>query len=53
MISVRRNEDLRLVTKAAEGDAVDDAVAVALENVARAARAGALFGMKAAAGIVR
>ena len=39
MVAVGRDEHLRLVAKAAEGDRVDDPVAVALEDVARAARA--------------
>ena len=39
MVAVGRDEHLRLVAQAAEGDRMDDAVAVALEDVARA-RAG-------------
>jgi hypothetical protein len=38
MIAVRCDEDLGLVTKATEGDRVDDAVAIALEDVPRTAR---------------
>ena len=49
MIAVGRDEDLRLVAQAAEGDRVDDPVAVALEDVARAARAGIAFGVEPAA----
>ena len=49
MVAVGRDEHLRLVPQAAEGDRVDDPVAVALEDVARPARAGSVFGMKAAA----
>ena len=50
MIAVGRDEHLRLVAQAAERDRVDDPVAVALEDVARPARAGIRLGMKAAAG---
>ena len=39
MVAVGRDEHLRLVAQAAEGDRMDDPVAVALEDVARAARA--------------
>ena len=39
MVAVGRDEHLRLVAQAAEGDRMDDPVAVALEDVARA-RAG-------------
>ena len=49
MVAVGRDEHLGLVAQAAEGDRMDDPVAVALEDVARAARAGVGFGMKAAA----
>jgi hypothetical protein len=49
MITVRRNEDLRLVPKSAESDRMDDAVAVALINVAGSPRSGAGFGMEPAA----
>ena len=38
MVAVGGDEHLRLVAQAAEGDRMDDAVAVALENVARAPR---------------
>jgi hypothetical protein len=48
MVAVGGDEDLRLVAQAAEGDRVDDAVAVALEDVPRAARAGVAFVVKAA-----
>ena len=44
MVAVGGDEDLGLVAQAAEGDRVDDPVAVALENVARAARAESLSG---------
>src|SRR5690349_13560221 len=53
MVAVRGDEHLGLVAEAAERDAVDDAVAVALEDVARPARPGAMFGVEAAAGLVR
>ena len=49
MVAVGRDEHLRLVTKAAKGDGMDDPVAVALEDVARPARAGSVFRMEAAA----
>ena len=39
MVAVGGDEHLRLVAQAAEGDRMDDAVAVALEDVARASRA--------------
>ena len=39
MVAVGRDEHLRLVAQAAEGDRMDDAVAVALEGVALPARA--------------
>ena len=39
MVAIGRDEHLGLVPQPAEGDRVDDAVAVALEDVARAARA--------------
>ena len=38
MIAVGRDEHLRLVAEAAEGDRMDDAVPVALEDIARPAR---------------
>jgi hypothetical protein len=38
MVSIRSNENLRLVAEAAEGDGMDDPVPVALEGVAGAAR---------------
>src|SRR5258705_7888141 len=49
MIPVGRDEHLGLVAEAAEGDRMDDAVAVALEDVARPARGGIDLGMKASA----
>ena len=49
MIAVGRDEHLRLVAKAAEGDRMNDPVAVALEDVARTARAGVDFRMGPAA----
>jgi hypothetical protein len=49
MIAVGGDEDLSLVAEAAESDGVNDPVAVALENVARATRALVRFGMEAAA----
>src|SRR3546814_1566939 len=51
MIAVGRDEDLGLVTQAAERNGVDDAVAVALEGIARAARAAAVLGMEAATAV--
>ena len=50
MIAVGRDEDLRLVTKPPEGDRMDQPVAVALENIAWAARAAAVLGVEPAAG---
>ena len=44
MVAVGCNEHLRLVPQAAEGDGVDDAVAVALEQVARTAGRPILLG---------
>ena len=49
MIAVRGNEHLGLVAQATKSNRVDQAVAIPLENVARAARAGVAFRMKAAA----
>ena len=49
MIAVGRDEHLGLVAQAAEGDRMDDPVAVALEDVAGPARTRIGFGMKAAA----
>ena len=49
MVAVGRDEHLGLVAQAAEGDRMDDAVAVALENVARAARGAIDLGMGPAA----
>ena len=48
MIAIGRDEDLGLVAKAAESDRVHDAIAVALENVARTTRSEIMLGMKAA-----
>src|SRR3546814_3248685 len=48
MIAVGRHEHLRLVAQAAEGDAVDDAVAVPLEHVAWPPHLPAGFGVEAA-----
>ena len=49
MVAVGRDEHLGLVPQSPESDRMDDPVAVALEDVARAARAGVAFGMQAAA----
>jgi hypothetical protein len=49
MIAVGGDEHLRLVPQAAEGDRMNDPVAIALEDVARAARAGVRLRVKAAA----
>jgi hypothetical protein len=49
VIAVWSDEDLRLVAEAPEGDRVDDAIPVALEDVARPARARPIFRMEAAA----
>jgi hypothetical protein len=49
MISIRGNEHLGLVAKPAEGDGMDQPIAVPLENVARAARAAMLLAVKTAA----
>ena len=46
MVAVGSDEHLGLVAQAAEGDRVDDPVAVALEDVARATRAGVMFRME-------
>src|SRR5215212_1332364 len=51
VIAVGCYEDLSLVAKPAEGDRMDDPVAVALKNVTGSARAGAGFGIEAAAGV--
>ncbi len=48
MVAVGGDEYLRLVAQAAKGDRVDDAVAVALEDIARAARSGVGFRVEAA-----
>src|SRR3546814_15902918 len=53
MVAVGRDEHLRLVAQAAEGDRMDDAVAFALKIVARAAHDAAGFGMAAAAAVFR
>jgi hypothetical protein len=49
MVAVGRDEHLRLMPEAPEGDGVDDAVAIALEDVARASGTGVAFRMKATA----
>src|SRR3954453_7714912 len=49
VITVGGDEDLGLVTQPAERDRVNDAVAVALENVPRTARRGVGLVMKSAA----
>jgi hypothetical protein len=49
MIAVGRDEHQGLLAESAESNTVDDAVAVALEYVARAARTGIRFRMQAAA----
>src|SRR5688500_13471812 len=49
MVAVGRDEHLRLVAQAAEGDRMDDPVAVALEDVARAPRSAVGFPMGPAA----
>jgi hypothetical protein len=49
VVAVGRDEHLRLVAQAAEGDGMDDPVAVALESVARPARTTVRLGMQAAA----
>ena len=46
MVAVGSDEDLGLVPQPAEGDRMDDAVAVALEDVARPARSGIAFRVK-------
>jgi hypothetical protein len=53
MVTVGRNEHLRLVAESPEGDRVNDAVAVALEDVAGAARARLGFRMKPATRMLR
>src|SRR5438128_6625969 len=49
MVAIGRDEHLRLVPEAAEGDRMNDAVAVALEDVARSARPGIAFRMQPSA----
>jgi K+/H+ antiporter YhaU regulatory subunit KhtT len=49
VIAVRRDEDLRLMSEAAERYRMDDPVPVSLERIARPTRAGAVFWMEAAA----
>ncbi len=49
MVAVGSDEDLRLVPQPAEGHGVDDAIAIALEDVARPARCGVGFRMGPAA----
>ena len=51
VVAVRRDEHLSFMAEAAEGDRVDQAVPVALENIARAARARIAFRVKPAARI--
>ena len=53
MVAVGSDEHLGLLAQAAETDRMDDPVAVALENVTRAARTRVRFGMKAAARLGR
>src|SRR3546814_19543730 len=53
MVAVGGDEHLRLVTEAAKGDRMDDAVAVALEIVARAANAATGIWMAEAGGVFR
>jgi hypothetical protein len=49
MVAVRRDENLGLVAEAAEGDRMDDPVAVALEGIARPPLAGLRLAVKPAA----
>ena len=49
MVAIRRNEHLSLVPQPPKGDRMDQAVAIALENVARPARSIIVFGIKTAA----
>jgi len=49
MVAVGRDEHLRLMPEAPECDGVDDPVAIALEDVARASGTGVAFRMKATA----
>jgi hypothetical protein len=51
MVAVRGDEDLGLVTETAEGNGVDDAVAIALEGVAGSASAAAILGVETAAAL--
>ena len=53
MVAIGRNKNLGLVAQAAEGDAVDDPVAVALEIIARSAGDIALFIVQPAPAIGR
>jgi hypothetical protein len=53
MVAVGRDEHLGLVAEAAEGDRMDDAIAVALKDVARPTGTGIDFGMEASARPVR
>jgi hypothetical protein len=46
MVAVRGDEHLGLVAEAAEGDRMDQPVAVTLKDVARASRAAAIFVME-------
>jgi hypothetical protein len=43
MVTVGRNEHLRLVTQPAEGDRVDDPVPIALKRIALATRSAIIF----------
>jgi hypothetical protein len=49
MVAVGGDEHLRLVPEPPEGDRMDEPVAVALEDIARATRTVVRFRMKAAA----
>ncbi len=53
MVAVGRDEHLRLVAQAAEGDRMDDPVAVALKGVAGSARAAVGLGMQPPATVRR
>jgi len=53
MVAVGGDEYLRLMAQAAEGDRVNDPVAVALEDVAGTARPVVAFVVKPAAGLGR
>jgi len=53
MVAVGGDEHLGFVTQAAESDRMDDAVAVALKDIARSARAFVMLGVKAATRLCR